>query len=539
MSILNLKCKTHKLINLLFYGVVFVIGFLIGSGAKNIKIEDIISKVLFIDNVNALTSIDSDKNIYYYYTQLSNSTEKNFNDFASSTSNNVSIIKNDRILGSLLWFDGLSYSANDTIYLKIVYTIWHQNSIKLQLDNEVNLDHFNNIISIYRVNNSSTDWNTTFYSTNISSNLTNYNNYSTVTVTFNIPVNSSGTGFRISWGNSNDNNWLLFNRQSDYGYTFGVTDIQYQLLQDNQQAIIDQNQTIINQNEQITNGIQDVNTSINNMGDNISNAIKDEFNSCRDSVNLFDKNNFEKGYAFINSTKTANANWGIYWYLAKPNTTYTISGLKNYAGTDIVYTDSNKNVLNVLAYRNGGTKYTFTTGSESGYIGVSFVWSNSASQGSSADTIQLQEGSVATSYENYGEQICTNKIDDTNNKLDDLNNSINDSNVDGANGIANNFFNSFENNDYGLSDIITIPLSTISKITSGTCTPINAKLPYVDKTINLPCLGEVYEEKFPTFLLFYNIVMYGFISYWVVVQVYALVKGFKDPDNDKIEVADL
>ena len=30
MGILNLKCKAHKMVNILFYGVVFVIGFLIG-----------------------------------------------------------------------------------------------------------------------------------------------------------------------------------------------------------------------------------------------------------------------------------------------------------------------------------------------------------------------------------------------------------------------------------------------------------------------------------------------------------------------------
>lgn len=55
MSILKYKYKAHKLINTLFYAVVFGIGFILGFGAEKIDFNKLVSQVLMIDNAKAYT----------------------------------------------------------------------------------------------------------------------------------------------------------------------------------------------------------------------------------------------------------------------------------------------------------------------------------------------------------------------------------------------------------------------------------------------------------------------------------------------------
>lgn len=55
MSILKYKYKAHKLINTLFYIVVFGIGFILGFGAEKIDFNKLVSQVLMIDSVSATT----------------------------------------------------------------------------------------------------------------------------------------------------------------------------------------------------------------------------------------------------------------------------------------------------------------------------------------------------------------------------------------------------------------------------------------------------------------------------------------------------
>ena len=55
MGILKYKYKAHKLINTLFYVVVFVIGFVLGFGAEKIDFNKLVSQVLMIDNAKAYT----------------------------------------------------------------------------------------------------------------------------------------------------------------------------------------------------------------------------------------------------------------------------------------------------------------------------------------------------------------------------------------------------------------------------------------------------------------------------------------------------
>lgn len=119
------------------------------------------------------------------------------------------------------------------------------------------------------------------------------------------------------------------------------------------------------------------------------------------------------------------------------------------------------------------------------------------------------------------------------------NETLKDDNTQGAQDSAGGFFNDFTTDTHGLTAIITAPLSLISSITSSSCSPLVIPLPYVDKDLTLPCMGAIYSDYFGSFLSIYQIITFGIIAYWVCVRIFNLVKDFKNPDHDEIEVLDL
>ena len=148
---------------------------------------------------------------------------------------------------------------------------------------------------------------------------------------------------------------------------------------------------------------------------------------------------------------------------------------------------------------------------------------------------------ISSSIDENTEAIKENgeKQDETNEKLDDLNDNLTNSDTSESTNTAGSFFEDFQSDDYGLSEIITMPLTFIHGLSDSTCYSLNLPLPFVEQDVSIPCMTSIYEEYFSTFLTLYQVITTGFISYWVCVNIYSLVKGFKDPDNDNVEVMDL
>ena len=119
------------------------------------------------------------------------------------------------------------------------------------------------------------------------------------------------------------------------------------------------------------------------------------------------------------------------------------------------------------------------------------------------------------------------------------NETLKDDNTQGAQDSAGGFFNDFTTDTHGLTAIITAPLSLISKITSSSCSPLVIPLPFVDKDLTLPCMSSIYSQYFGSFLSIYQVITFGVVAYWVCVRIFNLVKDFKNPDHDEIEVLDL
>lgn len=131
------------------------------------------------------------------------------------------------------------------------------------------------------------------------------------------------------------------------------------------------------------------------------------------------------------------------------------------------------------------------------------------------------------------------KQQQTNEKLDTLNDNITNSDSSGATNDASGFFDGFTTDTYGLTSIITAPLNLIKSLTSKTCSPLNLQVPFVNKTMQLPCMSTIYNEHFGSFVTIYQTITFGIVSYWVCVRIFALVKDFKNPDHDEVEVMDL
>ena len=123
--------------------------------------------------------------------------------------------------------------------------------------------------------------------------------------------------------------------------------------------------------------------------------------------------------------------------------------------------------------------------------------------------------------------------------LGDLNDSINSSDTSGAEDSFGGFFDNFDDNDYGLSDIIKTPLTFIQGLSTNTCTPITLPLPFVDQNLVLPCIRPIFEEHFSPLLTVYQLITFGLISYFIVINIFKTVRGFKNPDSNNVEVLEL
>lgn len=161
-------------------------------------------------------------------------------------------------------------------------------------------------------------------------------------------------------------------------------------------------------------------------------------------------------------------------------------------------------------------------------------------QQSSTDYYVLDAGIVDQPIEvDYSSGEIINQNNQIINSNNQINNSLNDDNVDGANSEFSDFFSSFSSNTHGLTGIITAPLSAITSLTSNSCSPLTIPLPFVNDDITLPCMRDIYVQHFGGFMTIYDTIVLGVLSYWIIVKIFALVKEFKDPEQDKIEVVDL
>lgn len=120
------------------------------------------------------------------------------------------------------------------------------------------------------------------------------------------------------------------------------------------------------------------------------------------------------------------------------------------------------------------------------------------------------------------------------------NEMLEDDDTTEAQDTGSSFFNDFSSTDHGgLSGIITSPLRLINSLASTSCSSLSFPLPFVNQNVSLPCMSTIYQTHFPTFLSIYQLITTGLIGYWVLIKIFGHIRGFKDPEKDKVEVLEL
>lgn len=136
--------------------------------------------------------------------------------------------------------------------------------------------------------------------------------------------------------------------------------------------------------------------------------VKDELvvESIR-SKNMFDKNSAINGYYYTATGTGTSGNWYIEKIEVKSSTNYYLSG-NNYSNTTarIVLIDSSNNIIqNVGGY---SEVHLITTTSSTKYIGLSIADYDGTGD---MNTLQLEEGSIATNYSTHQHFEISNWID--------------------------------------------------------------------------------------------------------------------------------
>lgn len=252
----------------------------------------------------------------------------------------------------------------------------------------------------------------------------------------------------------------------------------------------------------IENDKNNTNAIIDNQNKNneeLKDTIDSSLNNCRDSYNLFNPSggNLINGKGISSNGSIIDDSTGSYYDYYIPvssSTTYNLSNKDNvqFAGSwFFAYYDNNKNFISLNKLGESSTNFTFTTTSNVSYIRL-YSYLNLANV-NSLNNIMLSKGSSKIKFENYG-KVCTSKLDDTNDKLDDLNSNLTDS--------------SDPNLSIGdvagwlppgpVDSVLNLPLtilnSLITNLSNRTCTSVDLPLPYVEQTIQLPCLSTIFNQ---------------------------------------------
>ena len=175
---------------------------------------------------------------------------------------------------------------------------------------------------------------------------------------------------------------------------FGISSVQLESKNPNQDVI----DNATNNTNNIINNNNSNTESIINSNKETQKIIKDQFNTCRDSYNLINYKIFLNGSLSTTSIVVAD--------LELEAGTYTISltpSLPNDYG--YIYIGTNGSIATNIR-----DKKTFTINSSQS-VPLRFV-RRAGTYNNETFNIMLQKGSTATAYEPFGEQICTNKLDE-------------------------------------------------------------------------------------------------------------------------------
>lgn len=160
----------------------------------------------------------------------------------------------------------------------------------------------------------------------------------------------------------------------------------------------------------------------------------------------------------------------------------------------------------------------------------------------SINTINTNINNVQSSVNNV--QSSVNDVKNDTNAIkqeakatnDTLNNdTVNESDNYLKNNIVNN---SAFNQDHGITAIVQAPLNFIRSLSNKSCSSIVLPIPNLGNA-TIPCMSTIYNSKFSNLYNVLKIIINGILCYRMALSCVLIVKGAKNPNEDKIEVMDL
>lgn len=289
---------------------------------------------------------------------------------------------------------------------------------------------------------------------------------------------------------------------------FGISSVQIESKNANQDVI----DNATNNTNNIINNNNSNTESIINSNKETQQVIKDQFNTCRDSVNLLNLPDgtytnkgitavISNGVITINGTSTETSFISIPINLELASN-FSIS-LNNTAMGDslseVRLQISGSDFRSVsLSVANNKRENLSKYGT---YTSLMIRISSGVTITNGIIKPQVQLGSISTAYEPYGTKICTNKLDEANEtskgifgKLKDLFNWLtnkDDADISSAGNVAGWL------PPGPLDSLINLPLTMLTNINSSlnkTCSPLEVNLPYVNKTVEIPCLNTIFNQ---------------------------------------------
>ena len=307
---------------------------------------------------------------------------------------------------------------------------------------------------------------------------------------------------------------------------------------------------IINNNDKNTNTIIDKNKEntdkILDSNKDTQNVIKDQFNTCRDSVNLL-PDLADKTTKTINGITVSFLNNG----LIRLSGTSTARSIFDFTLKETVKITSNvyvhlrnnfSNSSSAIALLGANGQFGWTSfGTTNKIANLSGITSDEAEintfriQVNAGQTIDitfqpsLEYSSLSSDYEPYGQQICSNKLDEQTktskgifgklSSLFDWLTNKDSADVSGANKIAGYL------PPGPLDSIINLPLTFFQNVNtnlSKTCTPLDVPIPYLNKTIQIPCINTIFNQidGLPNLWNWTGTIMSIFILYRYLIALY-------------------
>lgn len=298
---------------------------------------------------------------------------------------------------------------------------------------------------------------------------------------------------------------------------------------------------IINNNNQNTTDIINNNNNNTNIITNSIDSVNQQLGSCY--TNLLNQN--DKFITNERTTYSHNGNtilltssgWGSA-YLdipLKKAGSYTVSidnNLESGGYLNVYYVNSNGERENWLAgFSSVSQSSSFTINKTNGYIRIILGDNVDTSGTYTFWQLRLTNTSSKVNWVQYGNSVCTSKLDDTNRGINEINDNLTDETVPDID------LNLDINTNSPVSDLLTMPLTILNKvfdITDDTCEPYILPFDFSggNNTLTLPCidlkkfLGNTVYNVLDTILCFYLCYQIGMMCVSIYEDITSLRDGF-------------